>query len=350
MEVLFLPESKIMKVTKELVMIYFRGKCTTAEEAIVEVWMSENPYHGELADQWLMELDEENEELLVELAISKNDIWNNTSQEINNLKDEEPLKNENSAKLTSINFNWTSLAAVLIGINIVAFCFFLYSKSKSVEIATGFGQIQHIILPDSSKVVLNGNSKIKYQRSWDKNPREIWLDGEAFFSVTHLKNNAQFTVHLSSGKKIEVLGTEFNVINRQKHGCVVLKSGSIKLSLPDKKGDKKEIYLKPGDLVETDYASVKQSKVKKAKVNPERYYSWTKGKWTLDGTSLGEMLVHLEENYGVKVGVADDKLLKKRLSGSIPLSDNNPALLIEDIAQLFELQLEKKNNKLILAE
>ncbi|SEJ47914.1 FecR family protein [Dyadobacter koreensis] len=350
MEVLFLPESKIMKVTKELVMLYFRGKCTTAEEAIVEVWMSENPYHGELADQWLMELDEENEELLVELAISKNDIWNNTSQEINNLKDEEPLKNENSAKLTSINFNWTSLAAVLIGINIVAFCFFLYSKSKSVEIATGFGQIQHIILPDSSKVVLNGNSKIKYQRSWDKNPREIWLDGEAFFSVTHLKNNAQFTVHLSSGKKIEVLGTEFNVINRQKHGCVVLKSGSIKLSLPDKKGDKKEIYLKPGDLVETDYASVKQSKVKKAKVNPERYYSWTKGKWTLDGTSLGEMLVHLEENYGVKVGVADDKLLKKRLSGSIPLSDNNPALLIEDIAQLFELQLEKKNNKLILAE
>ncbi|WP_090339303.1 FecR family protein [Dyadobacter koreensis] len=339
-----------MKVTKELVMLYFRGKCTTAEEAIVEVWMSENPYHGELADQWLMELDEENEELLVELAISKNDIWNNTSQEINNLKDEEPLKNENSAKLTSINFNWTSLAAVLIGINIVAFCFFLYSKSKSVEIATGFGQIQHIILPDSSKVVLNGNSKIKYQRSWDKNPREIWLDGEAFFSVTHLKNNAQFTVHLSSGKKIEVLGTEFNVINRQKHGCVVLKSGSIKLSLPDKKGDKKEIYLKPGDLVETDYASVKQSKVKKAKVNPERYYSWTKGKWTLDGTSLGEMLVHLEENYGVKVGVADDKLLKKRLSGSIPLSDNNPALLIEDIAQLFELQLEKKNNKLILAE
>lgn len=350
LEVSFLPESKIMKVTKELVMLYFRGKCTTAEEAMVEVWMSENPYHGELADQWLMELDEENEELLVDLAISKNDIWNNTFQEINNLKDEETLKNEDSTKPRSINFNWTSLAAVLIGITIVAFCFFLYSKNKSVEIATGFGQIRHITLPDSSKVVLNGNSKMKYQRSWDKNPREIWLDGEAFFSVTHMKNNAGFTVHLSSGKKIEVLGTEFNVINREKRDCVVLKSGSIKLSLPDKKGSEKEIYLKPGDLVETDEAAVKHGEIKKARVNPETYYSWTKGKWSLDGTSLEEMLVHVQENYGVYVEVADDKLLKKRLSGSIPLSDNNPALLIEDIAQLFELQLVKKNNKLILAE
>ena len=331
-------------------MLYFRGKCTTAEEAMVEVWLSENPYHGELADQWLMELDKENEELLVELAISKSDIWNNTSQEINNIGDEAGQKIENRNKLRSIDFNWTSLAAVLIGITIVAFCFFFYSKNKPVEIATEYGQIQHITLPDSSKVVLNGNSKIKYTRSWDENPREIWLDGEAFFSVTHLKSNATFTVYLSSGKKIEVLGTEFNVINRQKHDCVVLKSGSIKLSLPDKKGRDKEIYLKPGDLVETDKATVSQSELKKVKVNPETYYSWTKGKWTLDGTSLEEMLVHVEENYGMHVGVADDKLLRKRLSGSIPLSENNPALLIEDIAQLFELQLVKKNNELTLAE
>ena len=340
----------IMKVTKELIMLYFRGKCTTAEEAMVEVWMSENPFHSELADQWLMELDEENEALLVELAISKNDIWNNTFQEINITGDEKSLKIEKRTKHKSIDFNWTSLAAVLIGITIVAFCFFFYSKNKSIEIATEFGQIQHITLPDSSKVVLNGNSKIKYHRSWDKNPREIWLEGEAFFSVTHLKNNARFTVHLSSGKKIEVLGTEFNVINRENHDCVVLKSGSIKLSLPDKKGIEKEIYLKPGDLIETDQTAVEQAEIKKASVNPETYYSWTKGKWTLDGTSLGEMLVHVEENYGVHVEVADDKLLKKRLSGSIPLSENNPALLIEDIAQLFELQLVKKNNKLILAE
>ncbi|MCF2442560.1 FecR domain-containing protein [Dyadobacter sp. CY345] len=339
-----------MKVTKELVMLYFQGKCSDADEAMVEVWMSESPYHGELAEQWLMELDHENKELLVELAISKNDIWNNTSQEIDNIADEAFLKIENEDKINSINFNWTSLAAVLMGITVVAFCFFLHSKNKSVEIATEFGQIRHITLPDSSKVVLNGNSKIKYNRSWDENPREIWLDGEAFFSITHLKNNARFIVHLSSGKKIEVLGTEFNVINRPNHDCVVLKSGSIKLSLPEKTGAEKEIYLKPGDLIETDETFAKKSDVKKAVVNPETYYSWTNGKWTLDGTSLGEMLVHVEENYGLHVEVANVQLLKKRLSGSIPLSDNNPALLIEDIAHLFQLKLEKKDNKLVLAE
>lgn len=339
-----------MKVTKELVKLYFQGKCSISEEAMVEVWMSENLYHSELADQWLMELDEESKALLVELAISKNDVWNNLAQEINNIEDEAPLGIENGDKIKSISFNWTSLAAVLIGITIVAFCFILYSQNKSVEIATEFGQIRHIILPDSSKVVLNGKSKIKYNRSWDENPREIWLDGEAFFSVTHLKNNASFTVYLSGGKKIEVLGTEFNVINRPNHDCVVLKSGSIKLSLPDKKGAEKEIYLKPGELIETDKTVAEKSEVKKAMVNPETYYSWTNGKWTLDGTSLGEMLVHVEENYGLHVEVSNIQLLKKRLSGSIPLSDNNPALLIEDIAHLFELKLEKKNNKLVLAE
>jgi len=338
-----------MKVTKELVMRYFRGECTTAEEMMVEGWLNENPYHAELADQWLMELDEEGEELLVELAISKNDIWNNISDEINNGRAEEPSKKEKVAGIKSLNFNWTSLAAVLIGITIVAFCFFLYTKNRSVEIATEFGQIKHIILPDSSTVILNGNSRIKYNNAWEENPREIWLDGEAFFKITHMKNHARFTVHLSGGKKIEVLGTEFNVTNRWKHDCVVLKSGSIKLSLPEEKGKQMEIFLKPGDLVETGESRYRPH-VRKEKVNPETYYSWTKGKWTLDGTSLGEMLLHVQENYGVTVEVTNDQLLKKRLSGSIPLSDNNPALLMEDIAQLFELQLVKKNDRLILTE
>ena len=348
-ESVFSPESKIMKVTKELVMLYFRGNCTSVEEAMVETWMSENSHHSELADQWLIELDDENEELFLELAISKNEIWNNTSRDITQAE-ERPGNTGSFNPVKSMYFNWTTMAAVLIGILVVAFCFFLHEKNKTIEIDTAFGQIRNIVLPDGSKVVLNGNSKLKYNRSWENSQRELWLEGEAFFSVTHLKNNARFTVHLSGGKKIEVLGTEFNVINRQNRDCVVLKSGSIKLSLPDNKGKEKEIYLKPGDLIETDGSDIKSKEVKKEVVNPETYYSWTKGKWTLDGTSLGEMLVHVEENYGIHVEVADEKLLKKRLSGSIPLSENNPALLIDDIAHLFELQLVKKNNKLILAE
>jgi ferric-dicitrate binding protein FerR (iron transport regulator) len=198
-------------------------------------------------------------------------------------------------------------------------------------------------------VRLNGNSQLRYKASWKGKSREVWLDGEAFFNVTHTENHQQFLVHLSDKKDIEVLGTEFNVSDRTTGSYIVLKSGKIKLNLPEHTdSNTNNIYLQPGDLVEVLAEKNQKNKIKKRVVNPQMYYAWTKGKWMLDATSLEEMLQRLQETYGITTVVSNKDLLKRRASGSIPLPAENVETLITDIANLFELKIHKQDKHIYL--
>ena len=44
---------------------------------------------------------------------------------------------------------------------------------------------QVIVLPDSSKVAIEPESKLKFSSVFNKTKREVYLEGEAFFQVTH---------------------------------------------------------------------------------------------------------------------------------------------------------------------
>lgn len=343
-----------MEITKKLVVLYFKGKTTLTEDGLVEKWLSSDHQNAEKAMQWVNEVETEPEdnELFIEMMLSKNEVWLNTQENIANERSKERTGKRTVISFSEIlkNKSYLAVAATAVAATIIlvsAFGLVWFNKSGITEISTSYGQIQNVILPDSSAVVLNGNSHLKYNKSWNDTPREIWLEGEAFFDVKHLKTNSSFTVHLSNGKNIEVLGTEFNVIDRNTRSCIVLKSGSIRLSLPD---NKKDIYLKPGDLLEINDSNPRKEEIQKVVVNPDTYSSWIKGRWRLEGTSLKEMLQKVEENYGIAVSVENKDLLSKKVSGSVPLSQYHADTLINDIADLFELQLIRKDNKLILAE
>src|SRR6185295_2594805 len=138
-----------------------------------------------------------------------------------------------------------------------------------------------VVLPDRSTVILNANSHISFYKNWDQRPiREIWLDGEAYFSVVHKENHQPFRVSTAGGVAVEVLGTTFNVYHRAVETKVVLNSGKISLSFPFE-AEEKKIVMNPGDLVE-----FKKDKYSKRVVDPRLYASWTDKKIILDQTSL----------------------------------------------------------------
>ena len=333
-----------MEVSRKLVVSYFSGKTTSAEDAAVEQWLSANAENASLALGWIKEEAQPTEQkTLVGLIMAKEGVWANTKEQIPPLQMGRPAMQLSTSHQKHHLKKYLAIAAALV--LVTAFAWTWLRKQDTLHVATAYGQIRHIILPDQSRVILNGNSGIRYQASWEGRPREIWLDGEAFFDVRHLKTDSSFTVHLSNGKNIRVLGTQFNVIDRQKRSCIVLKSGSIKLSLP---GKQKQVYLRPGDMIRISDPGT--GVLEKAIVNPETYASWTEGRWRLEGTSLAEMLQKVEENYGVTVSIENHNLLDKKASGSIPLGSGTAFTLIEDIASLFELHCIKKDNKLILAE
>lgn len=62
------------------------------------------------------------------------------------------------------------IAAVFAGVLLtISALLILNNKDKTVLVKTEYGSIKSIVLPDSSSVVLNGNSTIKFSDNWSKN-------------------------------------------------------------------------------------------------------------------------------------------------------------------------------------
>ncbi len=86
---------------------------------------------------------------------------------------------------------WHKVAAVFIGLVVLsASLFFILQRDNTLQYRTQFGETKNLLLPDSSTVILNANSKLTYSSDWNsKDLRKVWLEGEAFFSVVHTAND-----------------------------------------------------------------------------------------------------------------------------------------------------------------
>jgi len=234
---------------------------------------------------------------------------------------------------------WSAAAVLLFGLTY----FLIPQQEKMVTYETAFGETKNITLPDQSTIVLNANSKLSFIDNWERSSvREIELEGEAYFSVTHKKNNQPFKVRTEDGVAVEVLGTTFNVYHRTKETKVVLNSGKISLSLPTVDTTNK-IIMKPGELVE-----FKSNQFSKKSVDPERYVAWTQKKLVLDRTSLREMVQMMKDNYGVEVEVKPQGLLDQTVSGSMPTAGEED--LVKQIAKAFRLTATHEGKRVVMTE
>lgn len=227
-------------------------------------------------------------------------------------------------------FYWPYAA---VGIILISLSFFLWKEtSKEILHQTAFGETKEIRLPDSSIVILNSNTKVTFDSNWkNQSSRQVSIEGEAFFSITHQKDHQPFRVITSRGISVEVLGTEFNMYSRSQETKVVLSSGLVTLSFPmDEKEGK--ILMEPGELVE-----FKESQFQRKKVNTANYTSWTDNVLNLDKTSLVEIIKMAKENYGINVIVENSEALNRTASGTMPISDARN--FMNQISKIFNIEI-----------
>ncbi len=240
---------------------------------------------------------------------------------------------------------WYAVAAVFALLLISGlFIWKVYLYSPAVHYHTKFGETKTIHLPDGSQVILNGNTTLRYQANWSQaKHREVWLKGEAYFSVKKgiSAGNAKFIVHTTK-LDVEVLGTQFNVMDRKKSTRVVLDEGQVKIS-PLLATIDKPLFMKPGELVE--YSSTKAALIRKS-TDTQRYSSWKHKKMVFDATSMQEIAEQIEATYGLKVVFADPALAQRKLTGTIP-SDNINILLLT-LSKLFNITTYKDNHQIII--
>jgi ferric-dicitrate binding protein FerR (iron transport regulator) len=239
---------------------------------------------------------------------------------------------------------WIKYAAVFTGVLMLAFTYWVLMQQSSLTEQTGFGETKTLTLPDGSTVILNGNTTLSYPTNWEADqPREVWLDGEAFFSITHKPDHQKFIVNTSDNFNVEVLGTTFNVLKRDKTTRVVLNTGKIKLHIKQQEEKEEQLLMNPGELVEFDDLS---SRYIKRKVNPEAHSSWKSTRMIFENTSLAEILLLLEHTYGLTVEISDPDLLDQKLNGTIP--NENVDILLEGLSQLFNIKITKDQNHVII--
>ncbi len=246
--------------------------------------------------------------------------------------------------------SWIGIAASFAALVFLSILFFQVNRNRieQVSIASGFGEIKKVLLPDSTIIVLNGNSQIRFNphRGEDK-PREVWLEGEAFFDVKHLNRdkeniqaNERFLVH-GKGFTIEVLGTEFDVRQRRNKTEVVLQTGKIKLSLDD--NSQPPIIMLPGDLTLYDNAT---KKIQRSATIPTNYVAWKEKKLILDNPTLEEIAHYLEDNYGKKILIEDTAISRRKIAGPILIDNLSDALFI--ISTVLNTKIEQEDSTRII--
>ncbi len=228
------------------------------------------------------------------------------------------------------------IAASFAGLLIAGIAFLFISQNQRITYQTNFGETLSVVLPDSSRVVLNGNSELSYPRKWDTGgTREVYMKGEAFFSVRHTPEHSRFVVHLADQLNVEVLGTEFDLVSRENKAQVVLINGQIKLTRNSQSGDE-SVLLAPSEMVRVAQASPLSVE---SSPNADRYASWKDNKLFFDQTPLSEIASLLEQTYGYQIMILDPSLNDRKFRGVFPADDVQ--VLINALGTYFQLNVSQ---------
>lgn len=235
------------------------------------------------------------------------------------------------------------VAAVTVGLIAMTYTgISFYQHQQLTVIHTAYGELRTVVLPDQSVITLNANSTLRYYDNWEhaKN-REVWIEGEAWFSVQKSPVPRPFLVNTASRMQVEVLGTTFNLIDRHGRMQVVLNSGKVRLH--SSKEPEKAIVMQPGDLVEFKQ---QQKTVQRKHTDTLTYTSWTKRNLHFENATFAQLAQQLEDTYGVTVEIRDSSLLHQQFTGTVPGQQMD--MLLEGLSELFHVKIKKENNKVII--
>lgn len=194
-------------------------------------------------------------------------------------------------------------------------------NSQMVEMANPMGMRSSIVLSDGTRVILNAGTTLSYPAAFVSSQREVKVNGEAFFEVSHDKDHP-FIVS-AENVKVKVLGTKFNVkaYKEDDHIEVTLTEGKVGVGL----GEHHDMmYISPGQ--QALFNKMKQS-FSKYEVNLDYYTSWKEGKFYFKSVTFLEIAKQLERRFNVHISVEPAKLQRTVFSGDFVRGENLEQIL-----------------------
>lgn len=199
------------------------------------------------------------------------------------------------------------------------------------------GVKSHLTLSDGSQVVLNSGSELKYLKNFERDRREVFLIGEAFFNVA--KDSLRpFTVHTLE-TTTTALGTSFNVrAYKDETIDVSLLTGKVAVNKVDLMTE--PVTLLPGEALQIDTG---KNELVKSTFDKELVIGWTKKRIVFHKTPLLEAIRVLENWYGVHIQVLNRPSHKILLSGKFQEETLENVLEGLRFSTRFEFKIDKEN-------
>ena len=201
------------------------------------------------------------------------------------------------------------------------------------------GSKSEIILPDGTKVQLNGATTITYDVNSSKQ-RLVQLSGEAFFDVA--KKHEQTFLIETEKVQIEVLGTAFNVrSNEEVPFSLSVWRGKVKVSL--KQGGH-SVFVNAGETVTLQSQQLQLSETSRG----DESGVYTKNIRFKDESLEDILRVVNAKNSALQIQTGSLDLGKRKLT--IEFLDNSPDTVAELICWALNLKYTREGDKLILSE
>ena len=189
------------------------------------------------------------------------------------------------------------------------------------QLVVPFGKSSILTLHDGTKIWVNAGTKLVYPVEFEKEKREIYVNGEIFLDVA-LDVGRPFIVR-TNDLRIQVVGTTFNVqaYTADEQSRIALASGLVKI-MSDANED---VLLSPNKVYEQDKSG--HSTVKDADI--EKYTSWIHGLYMYESERLDVIIRRLERYYGKEISV-DPAASALRCTGKLDLKEN-----VEDVLSII---------------
>ena len=241
-----------------------------------------------------------------------------------------------------LNRSFMRVAAVMIPAILFFAAYGLYQTTPGFGKWQAFNssdEVGRIVLADNSKVALNKESQLIFEKSFDGKQRTLKLKGEGYFKVT--KNPSKPFVVKVGDAEVRVLGTAFNLDENQNTGDVTLSvtEGRVLFS-----SESEEV-----EVVASRMAVCSNGKMKIQSLKSNNCIAWMTGKMTFDKATLGEVLETIVDHFS-EISTVENKSSETKYL--ITSKFENPSL--EDILVELRIHFEKKieiiDNKLIISD
>jgi transmembrane sensor len=211
------------------------------------------------------------------------------------------------------------------------------------EIVVPRGNRMKVILPDSSIVWLNNETKFKYTSNFSNN-RFVELSGEAYFNVRH-DSKRPFVVKIGD-QHIKVLGTRFSVNAYPEDKLIEtsLISGSVEFETNQAINGKSSFLLEPGYSL---FYDKQNNAITQQKIQSSYYEYWENGMYAFKDESLESLSVKIKRIFNVEIVFEDDFLKNKTYTGTISINDNI-FIFMEAIRRTSVEPIEYKFNKNVI--